>query len=81
MDAKRQLAGKDLDARKEWKQKEKGTAEDEIVRWHHQVNGHEFEQVQERAKDREAWHDAVCWVTKSQAGLSDWTVATKAIEK
>ena len=35
--------GKDFDAGKDWRWEEKGTAEDEIVRWHHQLNGHEFE--------------------------------------
>ena len=28
-----------------WRQEEKGTAEDEMVRWHHQLNRHEFEQT------------------------------------
>ena len=30
--------------------------EDEMAGWHHQLNGHEFEQTQEMVKDREAWH-------------------------
>ena len=34
---------KDPDAGKDWRQEEKGTTEDEIVGWHHQLNGHEFE--------------------------------------
>ena len=38
------LIGKDSDARKDWKQ-EKGTTEDEVVRWHHQLYGHELEQA------------------------------------
>ena len=33
------------DAGKDWGQEEKGTIEDEMVGWHHQVNGHEFEQA------------------------------------
>ena len=33
--------------------------EDEMVGWHHQLNGHEFEQVQELVMNREAWHAAV----------------------
>ena len=41
-DVKSWLIWKNPDARKDWRQ-EKGTTEDEIVRWHHQVNGHEFE--------------------------------------
>ena len=36
------LIGKDPDAGKDWGQEEKGTAEDEIVRWHHWLNGHGF---------------------------------------
>ena len=42
---KSQLIGKDLDARKDSRQEEKGTREDEMVGWHHQFNGHEFEQI------------------------------------
>ena len=44
-DAKNWLIGKDPDARKDWRQDEKGTTEDEMVGWHHQLNGHEFEQT------------------------------------
>ena len=36
---------KKTDAEKDWRQKEKGVAEDEIVRQHHQLNGHEFDQI------------------------------------
>ena len=36
---------KDSDAGKDWKQEEKGTTEDEVVGWHHQLNGHELEQA------------------------------------
>ena len=39
------LIGKDPDARKDLGQEEKGTTEDELVGWHHQLSGHEFEQV------------------------------------
>ena len=41
-DAKSWLIGKDPDAGKYWRQEEKGMTEDEIVGWHHQLNGHEF---------------------------------------
>ena len=34
---------KDPDAGKDWRQEQKGTTEDEMVRWHHWLNGHEFE--------------------------------------
>ena len=38
---------KDADAGKDWRQEKKGMTEDEIVGWHHQLNGHEFEQALE----------------------------------
>ena len=36
------LTGKDPDAGRDWGQKEKGTIEDEMAGWHHQLDGHEF---------------------------------------
>ena len=42
-DVKNWLTGKDPDAGKDWSQEEKGTTEDEMVGWHHQLNGHESE--------------------------------------
>ena len=39
------LIGKDFDAGKDWRQEEKGTTEDEMVGWHHQLDGHEFKQA------------------------------------
>ena len=39
------LIGKDPDAGKVWRQEEKGTTEDEMVGWHHCLDGHEFEQA------------------------------------
>ena len=44
-DAKSQLTGKDPDAGKDRGHKEKRVTEDEMVGWHHQLNGHEFEQT------------------------------------
>ena len=44
-DAKQWLIGKDADAGKDWRWEEKGTIEDEMVGWHHRLNGHEFEWV------------------------------------
>ena len=41
--AKNRLIGKVSDAGKDWRQEEKGTTEDKMVGWHHQLNGHEFE--------------------------------------
>ena len=42
-DAEKWLIGKDLDAGKDWMQEDKGTTEDEMVGWHHQFDGHEFD--------------------------------------
>ena len=42
-DMKSQLTGKDSDAGKDWKQEEKGVKEDEMIGWHHWLNGLEFE--------------------------------------
>ena len=42
-DAKSWLTGKDPDAGKDWRQEEKGTTEDEMVGWHHQLNGQQLE--------------------------------------
>ena len=44
-DAKSQLTGKDPDDGKDWRQEEKGMTEDEMVGWHHWLDGHEFEQT------------------------------------
>ena len=44
-DVKSRLIGKDPDAWKDWRQEAKGTTEDEMVGWHHRLNGHEFEQT------------------------------------
>ena len=41
--AKNWLIWKDPGAEKQWRWDEKGTTEDEMVGWHHQLNGHEFE--------------------------------------
>jgi len=46
---------KDPEAGKDWGQEQKRTAENEMVGWHHLVNGREPEQIWEVVKDREAW--------------------------
>jgi len=68
------LIRKDPDAGKNWRQEKKGTTEDEMVGWHHQLNGHEFEQASGDGKwqgslaccspwDQKVGHD---WVTEQQ---------------
>ena len=44
-DMKNGLIGKDPDAGKDWRQENKGMTEDEMVGWHHWLNGHELEQA------------------------------------
>ena len=44
-DEKSWLIGKDPDAGKDWRQEEKEMSEDGMVGWHHQLDGHEFEQA------------------------------------
>ena len=41
----KEISPEDHDAGKDWRQKEKGTTEDEMVGWHHWLDGHEFEQA------------------------------------
>ena len=72
-DGKSWLMWKDHDAGKDWRQEKKGMTDDEMVGWHHWLNGQEFEKLQEIVKDREAWQAVVHGVAKSQTRLSDWT--------
>ena len=67
------LIRKDPDAGGNWGQKEKGVAEDELVGWHHRLNGREPEQTLGDGEDGEAWCAAVHGVAKSWTWLSDWT--------
>ena len=54
----------------------KGVREDEMVGWHHWLNGHGLSTFWETVKDREAWCTAVYGVLKNQTQLSNWTIAT-----
>ena len=76
-DAKSWLIGKDPDAENDWGQEEKGMTEDEMVGWHHQPNGHEFEQASGDSEGREAWCAAVHGVANNWTWLSDWTTKMK----
>ena len=65
LDMKSWLIGKDPDAGKDYRQEEKGTTEDEMVGWHHQLSGHESEQT---PGDSEGQGRLVCC---SPAGLRE----------
>ena len=72
-DVKRQLIGKDPDAGKDWKQEEKGMTEDEMARWYHRLNEHEFEQALGAGDGQGNLSAAVHGVAKSWTRLSTWT--------
>ena len=57
-DAKNWPTRKDPDAGKDWRQEEKGMTEDEMVGWHHRLNGHEF--VQASGNGEGQWGLACC---------------------
>ena len=74
-DARSWFIGKDSDAGKDWRTEETAMTEDEMVGWHHQLNGHEFEQ---RPGDGEG-QGCLAWCThvvaKIWIQLSNWTIA------
>ena len=70
-DAKSWLIGTDPDAGKDWGQEKKGTTVDEMIGWHHWLNGHGFGLTPVVGDDREAWRAVVHGVTKSQTRLSN----------
>ena len=73
LDAKSWLIGKDPVAGKDWRQEAKGATEDEMVGWHHRLDGHEFEWA---LGISEGWGSLASYshgVAKSWTWLSDWT--------
>ena len=66
------LIRKDYDAGRDWGQEEEGMTEDEMVEWHHQLNGPEFEQTPGDSEEQSmglqrVGHD---WVTEQQQDRS-----------
>ena len=57
--------GKDHDAWKDWRQEEKGMTDDEMVGWHHRINGHEFEQTPGAGEGQGSLACCTSWGTKS----------------
>ena len=70
-DMKTWLFAKDPDAGNDWRQDEKGTTENEMVGWHHQLNGNEFEQAPGDGQGQGSLAAAVHKVTRVRHDL--WT--------
>ena len=78
-DVKNWLIWKDPDAGKDWRQEEKGMIEDEMVGWHHWLDGHEFESTPGVGDGQGGLVCCSPWVTKSRTRLSDWTEVSSAL--
>ena len=63
--------GKTLMAGKDWRQEEKRTTEDEMVVWHHWLNGHEFEQTQRDSEGQGSLAFCSPWARK-ELDMSEW---------
>ena len=81
-DAKSWLIWKDPDAGKYWGQEEKGTTEDEMVKWHHWLDGHKSEQALggDVGQGSLMCYSPWCW-KESGHGLSDWTTPKSKEQK
>ena len=66
-DVKSQLSGKEPNVGQDWRQKEKGAAEDEMVRQHHWINGYQFVSVHSLSR---IWLSVTPWTAARQASLS-----------
>ena len=78
-DVKDWFIGKDPDAGKDWRQEEKGTTEDEMVGWHHWLDGHELAQALGVGDGQGVLACCSPWVTKSWTWLRDGTELTNAL--
>ena len=84
LDVKSQLIRIDPDAGKDWRQEEKGTTEDEMIGWHHQLNGHELDQTLGNSEGQgglaccSPWgwkeSDTIEWLNLTELGFPTLTV-------
>ena len=70
-DSKSWLTGRDPVAGKDWRQEEKGTTEDEIVGWHHWLNGHEFEEAPGEGERQRSLACCSPWGLK-KSDMTEW---------
>ena len=70
-DEKNWLIGKDPGASKDWRQEEKRTTKDEVARWHHQLDGHEFEQAPGVGKGQGSLACCGPWGCK-ESDMAEW---------
>ena len=70
-DVKNWLIRKDPDAGKDWRQEDNGTTEDEMLGWHHWLNGHEFEQVWGVGDGHEGLACCSPWCHK-ESDMTEW---------
>ena len=68
-----QRCGKDAGARKDWRQREKGVAEE--VGWHHWLNGHEFEQILGASEGQRSLECCSPWGCQ-ESDMTEWTTVT-----
>ena len=70
---KSQFIRKDPDAGKDWGQEKKEAIDDEMVGWHHRLNGHEFEQTVGNSEGQGSLACCSPWGCKESDTLRDWT--------
>ena len=70
-DVENQLTGKDPGAGKDWRQKQKGMTEDEMVGWHHQLDGHESERAPRVGDGQGGLACCIPWSCK-ELDMTEW---------
>ena len=80
-DGKSWFNGKDPDAGTDWRHKGNRITEDDMVGWHHWLNGHEFEPTLWDGKGQESLAFCIYEVTKNRTQLSHWTTIGSVLSK
>ena len=70
--AKNQLIRKDPESGKDWRKEEKGMTEDEMIGWHHWLNGHEFEQALGDSEGKGSLACCSSWGCKKSDMTEQW---------